>query len=485
MRPWNALFLTAMACSTPPGASVPPPLTPSMTPWDWTDEHVAFVAADCMGGEDGWVPRGSLDWLLQPPDSLPIAKAGEPPPPAPWPKIRLDLPEASAARLRQWERIYRDWDVMDPAMDRPKRPRSPEVCGRLVIDGEALQDVVVSMRGKLGNSFRSLETRPYFKIVVASPGHDGKAGSKRRLLDGLDVFRLYNHGQDVSRVQRYVGYWMMHDESLNAAPYPGPRAGFAEFSLKLGDASVRPLGLYGVNEEVALSLLTQLEGSLIADSTGNLYEGEYGQDFRMAPCEEDAVEEHCYQELEAQEGPALDDEAREYSDLAELVTKLVDAEDDGRFCAELETRIPRFLEFFALETLVGAREGYSYLTNNYYLYNDNDQGAGFVMLPFGFDQVLFDEKSPWDAEGWLAEAAISQCPDKVDAALLDAWTAMDWDAVSDTVNNLQALLGDEHKSFPDTRSKSVEVRAMRRDVLSFLDNKRDNLPTTEPCVPLP
>jgi hypothetical protein len=164
-------------------------------------------------------------------------------------------------------------------------------------------------------------------------------------------------------VGRYLGYKIWRDRG-----YPAPRAGFGEVQLTVEGAETRALGLYGTTETLDGDFLARWTDEL--GTITHLYEGEYGNDLVVGASD---LEE----KLGNGDRSALD--------------ALVEALESAGSRAELEEAIhvDRFLRYWALEMAVGAREGYASQLNNYFLVID-DEGKG-TFLPWGFDQVLYDE----------------------------------------------------------------------------------------------
>ena len=239
------------------------------------------------------------------------------------------------------------------AADRLESPGdcSPGVLGT----AEGQWAVNATLKGKPHNSFQPLlddNSKPYLKLEFVEA-----------LFHGVRSIRLYNQWQEVSQVQRYLGYKLWRDLG-----YPAPRSGFATLTL---NGAWR--GLYGLQESVDVPDFAMARRDVLGDVDA-LFEGEYGQDFTgLLPEEMDLR----YGEETSRGRLAM---------LAEVV-------DDPAsvLLRDMEAFLPtdRWADFWALEVIVGAREGYTFRTNNFYVAHHAETDT-FQLIPWGFDQVLVD-----------------------------------------------------------------------------------------------
>lgn len=222
------------------------------------------------------------------------------------------------------------------------------------VDGGPVWDQAgVKLKGAAG-SFREVDDRPGFTV------HLGKFGQSWRL-SGLTRFHLNNGAQDDSRLCEWLGC-----EVFTAAGRPAPRVGHALVSL-----DGKALGLYVLREAYDSSFLRRAFGH----TEGNLYDGGFCQDI-------DA-------ELEKDSGDGPDDRA----DLQAL-RALCAGVDRGR--ADRLARavdLDAFLDFAALEAMLGHWDGYCQNRNNYRLWCDHRSGRA-LFLPHGMDQLLGDAEAP-------------------------------------------------------------------------------------------
>lgn len=334
--------------------------------------------------------------------------------------------------------------------------RDAEARGTLVTPYGDIDEVKVELKGKEHNSWQPLDSKPYLQLGFEAD-HDGAYPS------GLRTLRLYNLWQDTSQVQGYLGFKAWRD-----AGYPTPRVGFARLTLNGVD-----LGLYSTIEAIDDGFFEDRPDAF-SGGDGKLYEGEYGAD--LSADRADAQSRTYLDLVEQRSGD--DGDRRELDTLARVVDDSVDFE------AELGPLMPtdRLHLYLALEMAVGAREGYSWIQNNWYLYIDPSSGEA-TMLPWGFDQALYDLTIwPDDASALLPTRGDAQAP--FFAAQCDATRAVlgedgepglvDYAALADELDLVAEVLDasgiDEHPPFTE-----LEVRQMRASVHTFLEERPDQL----------
>lgn len=230
-------------------------------------------------------------------------------------------------------------------------------------------DIAVKLKGAAG-SFREIDDRPGFTVNLGKHGGDAR-------FHGLRRFHLNNSVQD----DTWLCEWIGHDVYA-AAGLPAPRVSHARVWL-----DDRYLGLYVLREAYDRQFLLRAFGS----TAGNLYDGGFCQDIDSA--------------LEKDSGDGPDD----HSDLRRLHDACAgvdrDREQELAACIDL----PRFLDFLALERLLGHWDGYSITRNNYRLWLPTTGGA--VFLPHGMDQLFGDpEASVLDHPPAIVASAVLQQP---------------------------------------------------------------------------
>lgn len=233
----------------------------------------------------------------------------------------------------------------------------------LLISGrnQRWSNIGIKLKGAAG-SFREIDDRPGFTINL------GKFGGEKRL-HGLKRFHLNNGVQDDSRLSEWLGY-----EVFTAAGYPAPRVAHAIVTL---DGEL--LGLYVFRESFDKRFLLRTIGA----TNGNLYDGGFCQDIDR--------------ELEKDSGTGPDD----HRDLKRLVDAC--SSFDPEHTAKLVSliNIDAFVDFMALEAMVGHWDGYSQNRNNFRLWCSEDLGQS-LFFPHGMDQLFND-----------ADASILQHPSAI------------------------------------------------------------------------
>lgn len=248
------------------------------------------------------------------------------------------------------------------------RPRD-YVPARLLLDGRDHPGIGVKLKGAAG-SFREVDDLPAFTV------HLGRFGGEQRL-HGLRRFHLNNAVQDDTRLCEWLGH-----ELFAQAGLPAPRVAHALLWL-----DGRLLGLYVLREAYDGQFLRRAFGT----TAGNLYDGGFCQDI-------DA-------ELEKDAGDGPDDRA----DLRALAAACagVDAARAEALAAIVD--VPAFVDFLALEALLGHWDGYAGSHNNYRLWLPTGGRARF--LPHGMDQLFGDvEASVLAHPAAIVASAVLQQP---------------------------------------------------------------------------
>ncbi len=219
----------------------------------------------------------------------------------------------------------------------------------LAIDGDkkGWPKVGVKLKGAAG-SFRKVDDRPGFTINL------GKFGGTERL-HGLKRFHLNNGKQDDSRLCEWLGC-----EIFTAAGYPAPRVAHAMVTL---DGEV--LGLYVLREGFDRQFLQRTLGK----TNGTLYDGGFCHDI------DDALER------DSGDGP------RDGSDLDRLRDACAMMNEGRTAKLESSLNIKAFIDFMALEAMVGHWDGYCQNRNNFRLWCSAELGRS-LFFPHGMDQLF-------------------------------------------------------------------------------------------------
>ena len=224
----------------------------------------------------------------------------------------------------------------------------------------------IRLKGSVG-SFQPVDENP--SLTLEFPPSSLRPGFTRP-----DRLHLNNSIEDPSRLHVAVASLV-----FRAAGHPTPSAGWARVRL-----AERDLGVYVITEGHTDSFLDAAYGA----GAGTLFEprpgSDVGEDLRWQAGNAASVEPFV----------RLAD-ATLVSDLAERRSRLEQTLD-----------LPRFLDFMALEVLLGHRDGYTMARNNYRVFlRASDQKV--VFLPHGTDQLLGNPDLPWlpHAAGLVARAA--------------------------------------------------------------------------------
>lgn len=264
-------------------------------------------------------------------------------------RVRIDLAADQRQKLRQDGRKY--------------------ATAALRLDGKEFAAVGVKLKGAAG-SYQEIDERPGFTV------HLGKAGGDARFF-GLEKFHLNNGAQDGTRLHEWVGNGV-----FAAAGLPAPRVAHA-----LVELDGKALGLYVLREAFDGEFLQRSFGG----KDGNLYDGGFCQDVD--------------QELQRDAGNGPDDRA----DLQRLARACQGVDARREAALQVLIDLPHFLDFLALEAMLGHWDGYSLNMNNYRLWLPTSRPA--VFLPHGMDQLFGDsEASVLDHPPGLVASAVLQVP---------------------------------------------------------------------------
>jgi hypothetical protein len=147
-----------------------------------------------------------------------------------------------------------------------------------------------------------------------------------------------------------------------------------------------PFGLYVVKESIDKHFLARVFGA--ANDQGNLYEGECCTDFSPDPSRLDLKDE--MEEMRSRQDIIA---------LAQLVHETPDAEWVARVGEKLD--LANFIGGYAVDALVDNWDGYSFTTNNYFMYAEPGRGR-FVFIPHGMDQLFGGQDPLREPRGVLA-----------------------------------------------------------------------------------
>lgn len=256
------------------------------------------------------------------------------------------FPDDEVLEIRLW--------IPDEGIDGLKSDPYTEVEAALAFEGSWFWPVGVRIKGQAG-SLRSITAKAALRVSLDSYVEGAE-------LRGLENLTLNNMVQDASFFHERTAYALLREGGA-----PAPRNAYT--ALYVNDEYK---GLY-------LNLETQDDNFLarwFGSDEGNLYEGEYGQDFPNGG--------YASLDVDQQGSEDVDD----LSDLAALAALLEqdpseDLVDDLEAIVDVDTT----LAVLAGEVVTGHWDGYFYYPNNYRIYHDPSTGR-FTLLAWGMDQTF-------------------------------------------------------------------------------------------------
>ncbi len=223
-----------------------------------------------------------------------------------------------------------------------------DLTATVTIDGERLDNVDIRKKGFLGSITRS---RPSFKL-----NFDTHVAGRR--FKTMKRMTLNNDRQDPSHTHQCMAY-----DLFRAAGLVAPRCNLAHVTVNGED-----MGIYSNVESIKKPFLKRNYG----DDDGNLYEAQVA-DFGT----------HLNDKFELKTNKKTPDR----SDLSAISDAL--AMDDANMPSALAKLIDidEFINFWALETLIGHWDSATGNTNNYYIYR-NPSDKLFHFIPWGTDAAF-------------------------------------------------------------------------------------------------
>ncbi len=313
--------------------------------------------------------------------------------------------------------------------------------GRVTIDGVEVPQTGLRKKGHLGSLSSS---KPSLKLRFD------------RYVDGqrfhtMKRFAINNAKNDPTYMRSCLAYRV-----FAAAGIPAPQCTYAHVTINGVDK-----GVYFAVEEVKKPFLRRH----LPDDDGNLYEGT-ACDFRP----------EFFGGFE-QETNERDDPGRE--DLQRVLDVVLDAPDE-ELEAELDevVNLDRFFRFWAVESLIWHRDGYSGNANNYFIYADPADDGRFMLMPWGPDATFRADNRNQVPDTVLAFGAIAhrlyrhpptraRFYEALDAVIDQAWTPDDLIAdVAQVEARLAPLLPEaDRPGFANQVESMVGVIAGRRGVI--------------------
>jgi hypothetical protein len=243
--------------------------------------------------------------------------------------------------------------------------------GTVTVDGITVEQVGVRKKGFLGSLSQD---KPSLKVRF-DEYVDGQ------FLNGMRRMTLNNCRQDPSYLNQCLGYQL-----FAAAGVPAPRCSFAVVTV-----NGHQLGLYAHVESVKPPFLARH----FARDDGNLWEGTLS-DFRPAWI-------HTFEQKTNRDDP-------DPSALEAVMTALDLPDEEVVGALEETIDFEAFLDFWAMEVIVGHWDGYTGNTNNFFVYEDPASDR-LRFIPWGIDALFVDDNpfgSPAGATGVFATAALGR-----------------------------------------------------------------------------
>ena len=272
-------------------------------------------------------------------------------------EVRIDMEPADWDQLRNQIKTRHSQYGREDCRDAPAPNPYTWFAATVTIDGEEVPVTGVRKKGNLGSQSTLI---PSMKLRF-DEFVDGQS------FHGLNRLALNNSKADPSYARPCLGYGM-----FAAAGIAAPRCTYAHVVVNGQD-----LGPYVVIDEVHSQFLARH----FERADGNLYEGT-ASDFR-----EDAIG-GFEQETNEDTDPSR-------ADLAAVLDALSANDDQLRQRLADAIDLPEFIKFWAIESLVWHRDGYSGNANNFFVYADPAADGRFRFIPWGPDAAFhFDTRDP-------------------------------------------------------------------------------------------
>jgi hypothetical protein len=345
-------------------------------------------------------------------------------------QIELTLPQASVDGLFADPYVYVTADV--------------------TFDGEAVDNVGVRLRGKIG-SFRDLNGKPKFKIDFNQFVEDQRFW-------GLETISLNNEVVDYSYLKEPLAYAL-----FEAVGVPASRTGFAEVQV-----NGQPYGLYVIIEVPDDRFLLRTYD----DPTGNLYDGKYvwygGYDYTLLDFGKGVDE--LYQ---LEEGTDVGN-----TDIIQISETLLASWGQPSFYSDMSEVLDwdEFLRELAVEQWIGQNDGYCLNTNNYRVYFNPSTGLAEI-VPWDFDySFLYDWQWGMDwhsPRGRLCYACVidPECKDAWQRAVKDVLKAADDLNMVTMFDEMKALIEEAALNDPRREGSWNSVLAEQEEVRLWLQQR--------------
>ena len=237
---------------------------------------------------------------------------------------------------------------------------SQRVRGTFTFDGLVLKDVGIRQAGGTFNRFVAIDQKPTLSVKFDD-------FVDKQTLHGLEKMVLKDGRQDTGFVGEHLTY-----EVYRRAGIAAPMTAHAQVTINGLDS-----GIYVIREPINRDFLTRNFGRPF--SNGNLYELNYGPDPMARPQQvrlKDEVEQK-----------------RTRTELIDAADAVMTASPEA-FAAEISKYLDldRYITFYAVEAATSNYDGFSFNTNNAYLYTHPRDGR-LITIPYGADSSFWAEAS--------------------------------------------------------------------------------------------
>lgn len=298
-------------------------------------------------------------------DEDPTAEVPPTQPANPAPPPETQIPESDSASTlfdlgvvldvdiqmatEDWQAVANDGRDKYRADGAPCFPGYTWYTGTVTIQGETHEEVSIRKKG----NWSANSTKPALKLDF------GKGQYDDRELQGERRFTLNNNVQDRLHVKQCLSYSLFAEAGVHA-----PRCNFARVT-----AQSRDLGVYTNVEPIKKPFL----GYSFGNKSGNLYETSGDAAFIESRI--------AYFERKTNE----DDTGR--SELMAVVNAM--QVSDEQLWGEMNRviNLENFINFAAMEALVGHADGFTSINNNAYIYHNPDDNR-LYFIPWGTDQTF-------------------------------------------------------------------------------------------------
>lgn len=333
-----------------------------------------------------------------------------------------------------------DQDAVESLKDDPR----DFTRGSLSYQGTVYRDVGVRLKGH--RSMRPIDDKPSFKIRF------DKHVQGQRFLGQRDLV-LNNLVEDPTMMREILGYRL-----YRAMGVPAPDVAYARVEV-----NGQPYGLYSIIESVDEHFLARR----FDDSSGGLYEGEYGCDLH-----EDDVE-----------GFDRDSGSKDTRAALRALTAAAAGPASGLIGRErglLHT--DAVLAYLAVSAFLGDFDGYRH-SHNYRIYNDPSIGKWYF-LPWGIDRTFKKRLSIFDSEGVVARRCFADAWCRLEYVrtmkkVVERFESLHLDQGIDVIG---AFIDDAAAADPRRHYSAQEILAARGELRAFIAERPAEVRAQLGCI---